>query len=77
MYKVLVMFVDGENGRQFPPDDGGNAYAAGEEYPKNGFIPTESPLAYLLGDKNGFGKPVIEQTEKKDPAPRARRTRAE
>ena len=42
MYKVLMPFVDGENGKPLAEKDGGHTYAEGDEYPKSGFEPTRS-----------------------------------
>ncbi|MEG2575888.1 MAG: hypothetical protein RSA41_07630 [Christensenella sp.] len=54
--KVLIAFTDDK--------DGGYVYAVGEEYPRAGTKPTEERMAYLTGNKNNFGAPVIEGKQK-------------
>ena len=81
MYTVLMSFIDGENGKAFASDKGGVGYKVGDGYPVKGFHPTEAHIAYLLGSKNGFGKPVIAEKnaepEKKKPEPKKPKKKAE
>lgn len=66
MYRVLTAFVDGENGKAWPPDKGGHSYAVGDTYPKGGFEPSESHIAYLLSG-GLWKKPVIAPVEEDAP----------
>jgi len=52
-YKVLVDFSDLE--------DGGKVYAAGDSYPRDGYVPTRERIAILKGDGNALGKPIISE----------------
>ena len=63
MYRTLEGFTDGEKGLAYPPQRGGVYYAAGDDYPVDGFKPTKAHINYLLGDKNTLGRPVIEVKE--------------
>lgn len=55
MYNVLISFTD---------DVDGGVYFVGEDiYPKRGVEPTEERIAYLMGNGNKFGQPVIEPVE--------------
>lgn len=56
MYKAIVEFYD--------LTDGGRKYSVGDEYPRAGFKVTDERIAFLLGDGNKLGKPVIEKTGK-------------
>ena len=71
MYKVLIGFFDGENGKAWPLDKGGYRYSAGDPYPKEGFTPPDGHIEYLLGSENKFKGPVIERVpgRPKKPAP--------
>lgn len=56
MYKAIVEFYD--------LTDGGRKYSVGDEYPRAGFKVTDERIAFLLGNENKLGKPVIEKTGK-------------
>lgn len=57
MYKVLKAFTDDTDGRHI--------YHAGDTYPRPGAAePTEERIAYLMGDNNRFGRPLIHETSK-------------
>ncbi|MCL1789865.1 MAG: hypothetical protein FWG40_00650 [Peptococcaceae bacterium] len=55
MYKVLVSFTD--------TSDGYHVYWVGQSYPREGYEPSRKRLEYLLGNKNKFKMPVIEQED--------------
>lgn len=56
MYKAIVEFYD--------LTDGGRKYSVGDEYPRAGLNVTDERIAFLSGDGNKLGRPVIEKTGK-------------
>ena len=53
MYKVLISFTDNV--------DGGVYFVNKDTYPRSGVTPSDERIAYLMGNGNKFGKPVIEE----------------
>lgn len=53
MYKAIVEFYD--------LTDGGRKYSVGDVFPRAGFEVSEERIAFLLGNGNKLGKPVIEK----------------
>jgi hypothetical protein len=47
-YRVIQRFTDGENGKPFAKDKGGVTYEVGQNYPIEGFKPTDKHIEYLL-----------------------------
>ena len=56
MYKAIVEFYD--------LTDGGRKYSVGDTFPRADFVVPEERIAYLLGNDNKLGKPVIEKAGK-------------
>lgn len=65
MYKALMRFIDDH--------DNGYVYQGGDSYPRSGYEPDEKRNAYLAGDTNRLGKPVIKEVRqaKKKTEPKA------
>ena len=63
MYKVIKLFTDLQ--------DGGYRYEVGDEYPREGYEPTEERIAELSGRTNKQGAPLIKAIkEEKKAAPK-------
>ena len=56
MYKAIVEFYD--------LTDGSYKYSVGDVFPHAGFNVSEERIAFLLGNENRLGKPVIEKIGK-------------
>ena len=56
MYKAIVEFYD--------LTDGGRKYSVGDTFPRADFAVSDERIAYLLGNNNKLGKPVIEKIGK-------------
>ena len=56
MYKAIVEFYD--------LTDGGRKYSVGDTFPRADFDVSEERIAFLLGNDNRLGKPVIEKIGK-------------
>ena len=56
MYKAVVEFYD--------LTDGGRKYSVGDTVPRADFVVSDERIAYLLGNNNKLGKPVIEKIGK-------------
>lgn len=52
MYKVIRNFADMQ--------DNMTIYNIGDNYPREGYEPTEERIAELSGNDNAFGAPIIE-----------------
>ena len=51
-YEVLIDFTDAQ--------DNGTSYRAGKDkYPRAGYDPSAERIAYLLGNQNALGRPII------------------
>ena len=59
-YKALIWFFD--------KDDNAHEYHPGDEYPRDGYVPSKERLADLLSGNNSTGKPMIsgEEPEKEE-----------
>lgn len=66
MYKVIIGFTDGENGRAWGATQGGHRYEPGDTYPQDGFRPAAEHTEYLLSDRNRFKCPVIGEVVEQD-----------
>ena len=53
MYRVIKLFTDGQ--------DGLYEYKVGDEYPREGYTPTQKRIVGLLGTDNKQGVPLIEE----------------
>lgn len=53
MYKVLVDFMDLQDGR--------HVYNAGDTFPRDGVKPSKSRINELLGKSNKIGRQLIEE----------------
>lgn len=56
MYKAIEYFTDNQ--------DNGYAYNVGDEYPRQGYEPTEERIQELLSSKNKRHRPVIAINDK-------------
>ena len=64
MYKVVCCFFD--------LDDEGHKYDIGQEYPREGYKPSEERVEFLSGASNRLGYPVIEKVEEKQEKPKTK-----
>lgn len=55
MYKAIIAFTDLK--------DGNHSYLTGDEYPREGYSPTEQRVKELLSSTNKLGEPVIKYIE--------------
>lgn len=55
MYRVMIAFADKE--------DKDRPYKVGEEYPRQGFKPSEARIGFLMSNKTTLGEPVIAEVK--------------
>lgn len=55
MFKVVYQFADLE--------DNSHVYDVGDDYPREGYEPSEERIAELSGSKNKIRKPLIEKVK--------------
>lgn len=60
MFKVIKMFADLQ--------DGEHVYEVGDEYPRNGYKPTQARIEQLSSKHNAQGQPLIEEVKEEKKA---------